>query len=93
MMDGGRFETRMASVWIPIRLEEWAHLVDQMAIRILWDDCDYEECDLFLDADPELRRAAKRQLRIPEDYYAAIAPDPTEIELAMIPGTPRSLCR
>jgi hypothetical protein len=84
-------------VWSPLELdsndlEAWEDLLDCLANRILWDDDDYEMGDEFLDVDPRVSRAKMELMRIPDDYYTAIAPDPTENELVAIRQQLRRLC-
>ena len=61
-------------------LGEWRELVWLIADRVLWDD-DWSDASLFLDVDPEVSRKLKREMRIEDDYYTAIAPEPTPAEL------------
>lgn len=70
--------------------EEWAELIWILADGVLWDD-DWETEELILDADPETARARKQRWGIAEDYYTAIAPDPTPAELERAWETLRSL--
>lgn len=58
----------------------WAELVARLAERVLWDE-DWEAERMIMDADPETARQHKARRGIPEDYYTAIAPDPTPSEL------------
>jgi hypothetical protein len=73
-------------------LEEWKFLIDRMANRILWDDGDYEMEDDFIDDDPRLSRAKMQIMGIPDDYFTAIAPDPTDDELVEIRQQLAELC-
>ena len=47
---------------------------------VLWDD-DWNMPELVMDSSPEAARTVKECLSISDDYYTAIAPDPTEAEL------------
>jgi hypothetical protein len=71
---------------------EWECLVDYLANRILWEDRDYEMGDEFMDADPGESRLKMEIMGIADDYYTAIAPDPTEVELVSIRQQLRTLC-
>jgi hypothetical protein len=61
--------------------EEWDLLIGCLADYVLWDD-DWADEEI-MDADPETARKRKRRLGINDDYYLAIAPDPTDGELDM----------
>ena len=61
-------------------LEEWDFCVEILENCVLWDD-DWRSDGLFMDAPPEASRLPKEFLGIPDDYYTAIPPDPTEAEL------------
>jgi hypothetical protein len=88
-------QTKTTKCGIPQRstdLEEWTFLIDRMANRILWDDGDYEMEDDFIDDDPRLSRAKMQIMGIPDDYFTAIAPDPTDDELVEIRQQLAELC-
>ncbi len=72
--------------------EAWDDLVDDLMDRILGADCYYDVEDLFLDTDPRVCRQMKLHFRVDEDYFAAIAPDPTGDELPVIRRVLRQLC-
>jgi hypothetical protein len=61
--------------------DEWDLLVEVLESFILWD-ADWLDEDLYVDADPETNRFRKHKMGIAEGYYTAVAPDPTENELA-----------
>jgi hypothetical protein len=44
-----------------------------------WDD-DWADEEI-MDADPDIARERKRRFGINDDYYLAVAPDPTDSEL------------
>jgi hypothetical protein len=67
---------------------EWELLVECLADQVLWD-ADYEMGDQFLDADPDAGRELLKKMRIAEDYYLAVAPDPTAAEVQAVR---RTLC-
>jgi hypothetical protein len=73
-------------------LGAWEDLLDCLANRILWDDGDYEMGADFMDEDPRESRVKMEFMGIEEDYYTAIAPDPTEKELATMREQLRRLC-
>ena len=86
-----------AEAWLPPAvdsgsMDDWAYLIDYLANRILWDDGDYEMGDEFLDAEPSEREAKMTMMGIDDDYYTAIAPDPTEEELRVIRRQLRAVC-
>jgi hypothetical protein len=70
--------------------KEWDLLIESLSDRILWD-ADYEMGGELLDADPEEARARLKALRIDEDYYLALAPDPVGEELGRVRRTLRQL--
>jgi hypothetical protein len=57
--------------------EEWGYEIEELADRVLWD-ADYEFDDLFMDGPPEFTRALRREMRIAEEYFDAIAEDLTD---------------
>jgi hypothetical protein len=54
---------------------EWKFLVDACMDRILWDR-DYMDFTYLLDAPPDEATAKKEFLRIDENYFVVIPPDP-----------------
>jgi len=72
--------------------EAWDDLVDDLMDRILGADCYYDVEDLFLDTDPRVSRQMKLHFHVDEDYFAAIAPDPTDKQLISIRRVLRRLC-
>lgn len=58
--------------------EEWNFLIECLEGNVLWDN-DFE-VDNRLDASPELSRHLKSGLGISDDYYVAVAPDPSDKE-------------
>jgi hypothetical protein len=62
-------------------IAEWDVLTDVLASFVLWDD-DWDLAELVMDRDPEQGRSIKGQLNIADDYFTAVAPDPTDAELA-----------
>jgi hypothetical protein len=61
-------------------MEQWKFLLAFLADEILWDD-DYDMTGLFVDRDPLGSRELMERMGIAEDYYTALAPDPTDDEL------------
>ena len=55
-------------------------LVDSLATSVLWDE-DWRDNENLLDVDPKAGRALKVLLGIDEDYYVAVPPDPTDVEV------------
>jgi len=58
--------------------------------RVLWEDRDFEEEELFLDSGPEITGFLKEQLGIADDYFIGVAPDPTQLD--SIRESLRQLC-
>lgn len=56
-------------------LNEWDCLIASTAERILWDS-DWEMEELFVDDDPDRSSCLKQVMRISDDYYLDVAPDP-----------------
>ena len=64
----------------PMKWEDWEDAVESLNNRLLWDT-DYALADHVLDADPETIRPLRQALAIEDDYFTAIAPDPTPEEV------------
>lgn len=64
----------------------WDALVRAMRDRVLWNR-DWAMESEIADLPPGLAKAAKRVMGIPEEYYTAIAPDPSDAELAAARAT------
>jgi len=62
-------------------LGDWDVLTETLASFVLWDE-DWDMTELVMDRDPEVGRSIKGQLDIADDYFTAVAPDPTDSELA-----------
>ncbi|HMO35367.1 MAG TPA: hypothetical protein PKA06_04935, partial [Gemmatales bacterium] len=60
-------------------LEPWAEVLNEIEERVLWD-ADYAMEEMFLDLPPDQAQQKKEFLRIDQDYFVAVAPDPTEVE-------------
>lgn len=58
-------------------LAEWFCLIECLADRILWD-ADYDMEEQFLDCDPETVKELKQFAGISDNYFLAVAPDPTD---------------
>jgi hypothetical protein len=69
----------------------WDDLLEELMDRVLWGDRDFEE-EFFLDMDPRESRLMKRLMGIDEDYFSAVAPEPTEDQLTTIRETLRRIC-
>jgi hypothetical protein len=73
-------------------IDEWTFLLDALIDRVLWDR-DFDEEELFVDADPGQGQLLKRELGIVGDYFTAIAPEPTDDQLAACRESLRQLCQ
>lgn len=62
---------------------EWKINLDILEEQVLWDR-DFESSNFYLDLNPETGKHLKDYMRIDEDYFTAIPPDPTdeEVEIA-----------
>lgn len=63
--------------------DEWSFLIDALRDRILWDH-DFSAEPAFGDADPVKAQDARSMLGIDQNYFRAVAPDPSDEELAAI---------
>lgn len=61
-------------------LEEWSLLIECLETRVLWDT-DFLDEDLYADQAPETSQYLKEELGVPDEYFTAVAPDPTDGEL------------
>jgi hypothetical protein len=57
--------------------DEWDIEIQEVSDCILWD-ADYESDDLFMDRAPEEARELRREMRIEDDYFVAVAEDLTD---------------
>lgn len=73
-------------------IDDWHILVEVLDFYLLWDD-DWETPEMVMDKDPETARRIKEHLSIDDDYYVAIAPDPTDAEIAQARVTLRQIAR
>jgi hypothetical protein len=68
---------------------EWDLLIGCLSDYVLWGD-DWADEEI-MDADPETARERKRRFGINDDYYLAVAPDPTDSELDVARDTLKHL--
>ena len=73
-------------------LDEWEWMLETLENYVLWD-ADYAMDDLFMDVDAKTSRRRRQKLGINDDYYTAIAPDPTDGELEKIRESLRIICQ
>ncbi len=59
--------------------EQWRMVLDEIEERILWD-ADYEMEDAFMDLPPEQAQLKRDMFGIDDDYFVAVAPEPSEAE-------------
>lgn len=69
---------------------EWEILIECLESGVLWD-ADWEGGEMHLDADPETSRRLKELMRIDEDFYVDVPPDPSGKRLEEILSTLREL--
>ena len=69
---------------------EWQCLVEAIADSVLWDD-DWLADGFVMDVDPETAAFRKKKLGIADDYYLAVAPDPTSEQVEKARETLRRL--
>ncbi len=73
-------------------MARWEMVIESIADTILWDR-DYEMSESFLDAAPELAKQRRELLGIDDEYYTAIAPDPTVDQIPRLLGSTRAIVR
>ena len=61
-------------------IEEWSLLIECLEARVLWD-ADYLDEDLYADQAPETGQLLKDEMGVPDEYFTAVAPDPTDRDL------------
>lgn len=61
-------------------LEDWNLLIECLEARVLWD-ADFLDEGLYADQAPETGQYLKDELGVPDDYFTAVAPDPTDQDL------------
>ncbi|MCY2967399.1 MAG: hypothetical protein NT069_27820, partial [Planctomycetota bacterium] len=61
-------------------MEEWRLLIDCLVDTVLWDT-DYLCEDAYVDQSPEAGQLMKDQMGVPDEYFTAVAPDPTDRDL------------
>ena len=64
-------------------LNEWSLLIECLEARVLWD-ADYLDEDLYADQAPEAGQFLKDQMGVPDEYFTAVAPDPTDRDLDIV---------
>jgi hypothetical protein len=64
-------------------IEEWIQLVECLEAKVLWD-ADYLDEDLYADQSPEAGQCLKDQMGVPDEYFRAVAPDPTDRDLDVV---------
>ncbi len=74
-------------------MDMWDDVLDCLMDRVLWEDRDFEEEELFLDSGPEITGFLKEQLGIADEYFIGVAPDPDPTQLDSIRESLRRLCK
>jgi hypothetical protein len=72
--------------------DKWDFWIDLLEERIVWD-YDWDGDMVGMDRSPEQITQLKQMLDIPEDYYVAVAPDPTPEEIPTLLGQLSQLTR
>lgn len=62
---------------------EWGILIECLETRVLWD-ADYLDEDVYADQAPETGKILKDELGVADDYFTAVAPDPTDRDLEIV---------
>ena len=73
-------------------LAVWDKVLDELLGRLIGGRRDFADAERFLDADPEATQAMKSRRQIDDGYYTAIAPEPSDRQLASIHKTLCRLC-
>jgi hypothetical protein len=68
----------------------WRDRIEGLMDRIFWD-CDWEHATTTLDIDPEVSQVVRDMAGIADDYFTAIAPDPSPKQLRSIRSRLRRL--
>ena len=74
-------------------LAVWDKVLDELLGRLIGGRRDFADAERFLDADPEANQVMKSRRQIDDGYYTAIAPEPSDRQLASIHKTLCRLCR
>jgi hypothetical protein len=72
-------------------LDEWDFQMQRLSEAVLWDG-DYEDAQLYIDFSPEKSKELREMMGIPDDYFMAIADDPTDKEAKAKIMDLRKLC-
>jgi hypothetical protein len=72
--------------------DAWDDCIQALNDRILWDE-DYEDGEYLMDGPPERNAELRKSLRITDDYFAAIAPDPKDKDVPRLVNELVALCR
>jgi hypothetical protein len=70
--------------------ERWSLRIECLEERIFWD-CDWDHAEAFLDLHPTVANFTRSVTGILDEYYTAIAPDPTPEQLRQIRSSLRRL--
>jgi hypothetical protein len=76
----------------PLSIEDWEFCVECLHDAILWDS-DYLGESIFTDLPPESSRALKQNMGVSEDYFLAVAPDPTSEQASSLLADLLALCQ
>jgi hypothetical protein len=76
-----------------VKMHQWEEIVEELMCQILWPGFDYEDEAEFMDIDPRLCGPLKKEREICEAYHTAIAPDPSDVQLALVRQSLCHLCR
>jgi hypothetical protein len=71
-------------------LANWDKLLDELLSRVIGERRDFLDADQLLDADPAVSEQMRSRRKIDKGYYTAIAPEPSDRQLASIH---KALCR
>lgn len=64
-------------------IEEWDYLIDAAASRILWDQ-DWDLEDLIVDSDPDKAAMQRKIMRISDNYFQDVPPEPAGVNLVRL---------
>jgi hypothetical protein len=70
----------------------WDKLLGELLDRVIGEPRDFADADQFLDVDPAISEEGKSRRKIDKEYYTAIAPEPSDRQLASIHKTLCRLC-
>jgi hypothetical protein len=60
--------------------DEWDILIECLSDGVLWD-ADWQASETFQDLDPDIAQSVRDEMAISDNYFVAVAPEPSDEEL------------